>query len=189
MKSKTLTSKILLLLTIIILSLSNTTLAQTRKKTKEQKQETPNEKFYRQGGKETKAEVISQGYELTTSNIAEKRSLSVYDAGGHFNCREYAKDVNCDFSKIRDFIWQHWQNKQRGYIRVTFDSVDAVSSSHIFIEPDKSGTWHIAWHNHVLTDIPEIIFLEQAKPEKTETDGGKFILVFKNNEGDEIQRL
>ena len=182
----------------VILCASNTTLAQTQKKPKEQKQETPNEKFYRLGGKETKAEVISQGYELTTSNIAEKRNLSLYEAGGHFNCRDWigrenSKDVNCDFSKIRDFIWQHWQNKQRGYIRITFDSVDAVSSSHIFVEPKKDGTWHIAWrivrHNNIITDIPDIVALEQAKPKKSDEEGGTFVLVFKNVEGDEIQRL
>ena len=43
------------------------------------------------------------------------------------------------------FIWEHWQKKRRGYIRVTVDSVDTMSTSHIFVEPNDRGPWHVAW--------------------------------------------
>ena len=88
-----------------------------------------------------------KGIGLTTKNIAQKRDTSQYIWGGHIDCRGWAiKDelsFECDKTKVGDFIWQNWTNKKRGYITISGDSVDALSTMHIFIEPNKSGEWTI----------------------------------------------
>jgi hypothetical protein len=89
------------------------------------------------------------GRELTNADLVQRRDLKLYNDGGHFDCRDLAlSDTvprNCDLPKARDFIWKHWQQKRRGYIRVTFDSVDTMSTSHIFVEPDDHGVWVVVW--------------------------------------------
>jgi hypothetical protein len=98
---------------------------------------------------ETQSKLLMHGRELMTADIAQARDMSLYDDGGHFDCRQHSfsdtSPRNCDLPKTRDFIWQHWQQKRRGYIRVTVDSVDTMSTSHIFIEPHDHGRWHVAW--------------------------------------------
>ena len=170
------------------------------------REETPSERFYRKGGKETKTEVVMDHGALTSADIAQRRDLSIYDDGGHINCRlgmvcysgEAAKDFGreqCQLPKLRDFVWGHWQTRKRGYIRVSFDSVDAVSTSHLFIEPDSDGKWHVAWriarHNHEITDIPNIRSIRQRPATRTDIEcrckPGDTVLSFIDWEGDEIQ--
>jgi hypothetical protein len=145
--------------------------------------------------KNTKAEVIWKDKgELTTKDITQKRDSTQYDDGGYFDCRGWiakneARGV-CDEKKIRDFIWWHWNDKKRGYVRVTYDSVDAKSTSHIFIEPDEKGEWSVAWRivrfhafpqlNNQITDIAKIVRVERIedKPKK-----GEWALIFKNKIG------
>jgi hypothetical protein len=170
--------------------------------------ETPSERFYRKGGKETKAKVFVDHGALATSDIAQKRNLTIYDDGGHINCRlgmvlysgETANDFSrerCQLSKLRDFVWEHWQTKKRAYIRISFDSVDAVSTSHLFIEPDRDGQWHVAWriarHTNEITDIPEIRAIRQRPATREDIEcrchPGTILLSFIDWEGDEIQSL
>jgi hypothetical protein len=191
-------SKLIMRLVPVLLffMLASLGVVQAQKKL-EQRQETLNERFYRKGGKTTKAEVISKDSELTTANIAQDRNLSLYDDGRHFNCYLIYEgdDPECSIPKIRDFIWQHWQNKRRGYIRFTFGSIDAVSTSHIFIEPNVQGVWHIAWrivrHSGEITDMPDIRSLKQRRSTKNDFthDQAPKILSFIDWEGDEIQTL
>jgi hypothetical protein len=98
---------------------------------------------------ETQTALVMNGRELTAPDIAQGRDLKIYDDGDHFDCRQLAlSDTaprNCDLSKARDFIWEHWQKKRRGYVRVTVDSVDTMGTSHIFVEPGDHGLWHVAW--------------------------------------------
>ncbi len=149
--------------------------------------------------KETKVEVISgENNELTTKDLTQNRDLNQYDQGGHFDCRGLiAKNesrVQCNENKIRDFIWQHWTKKKRGYIRVTYNSVDATSTSHIFIEPNEKSEWQITWkiarlhampkYNSLLTDILGITSVERIKDEP---EKGKWALMFKNKSGSIVQ--
>jgi hypothetical protein len=199
MRSRITSIKALLLSVTIVLFASSSGISQSHKKGQRvQKEGTPAEQFYRKGGKESKAKIIYQDGELTASNIAQARDLTQYDGGGHFNCRKWtrpqgAAQSNCDLPKVRDFILQHWQDKRRGYIRITFDSVDAVSTAHIFIEPNPQGRWHVAWrwarHSGVVTDLPDIVTVERANLERTGVNDGSYILVFKDKDSDEAQRI
>jgi hypothetical protein len=157
--------------------------------------ETRREKFFALGGRETPAKIIAHGVELTTDDIAQGRDLSSYDQAGFFDCRSVAPPPrpHCELETIRKFIWEHWQAKRRGYIRVTWNSVDATSTSHVFIEPAaEGGSWHVTWRivrdRRFITELPDITSV--AWVPRTENDeAGEKILVFRHANHEEIQRL
>lgn len=81
--------------------------------------------------------------------IFQNRDLSAYDFGGEiascFNNVEIpAKDCRRSEKQVREFIYKHWQDKKRAYIILEFNC-DSCSEYCVFIEPDKSGYWHIVW--------------------------------------------
>ena len=142
--------------------------------------------------------VFQPNGELTAGGITENRDLAKYVDGGFFDCRGWIdaqKRQLCDEHKLRDFIWKQWHEKSRGYVRVTYDSVDAVSTSHIFIEPDKSGNWSVKWRiarwhalpggSNQITNIENIAAVEQSGNIKTY----RWFLVFKNEAGAIIERI
>src|SRR5690348_14991266 len=70
----------------------------------------------------------SGGY--STEEIAQKRNLSLYDDAGHIDCRRFTQAwlhgrekeearIASEMNSARSFIWEHWQSKKRGYIRIT----------------------------------------------------------------------
>jgi hypothetical protein len=181
------------------ISFGNFSVYPKSQKTKE-RYETPREKFYRQGGKTIKATVsVREDGELTVNTIAENRDLNLYDQAGHFDCRYYTLERFADNQKQqfiemalaqpREFIWEHWQQKRRGYIRITFDSVDAVSTSHIFIEPDANGVWKVTWrivrHMGEVDDKPPIFSVERSlQSTYPSKKGALYKLIFKYKDGD-----
>ena len=96
---------------------------------------------------------------------------------------------------MRDFIWQHWSEKRRGYIRVTYNSTDAVSTSHIFIEPGEKGEWHIArrivpWHSiqkmsNQLDDILGLVTVERVEGKNK----GDWYIVIKRSSGKIVYKI
>jgi hypothetical protein len=158
--------------------------------------ETEGQKFYGLGGKDTTAKVIRRGQELTTDDIAQGRDLSTYGDGGFFDCSDYWNKPSRDyreFSAIRKFIWRHWQQKERGYIRVTLNSRDAWSTSHIFIEPSSGGRWHVAWriarHNNAISDCPDITSVAWESRRRGDEFIGSKVLVFRHEDYTAIQRF
>jgi hypothetical protein len=164
------------------------------------KEESPWEKFERKGGRSVHAKIsIAADYELTAPQIAEGRNLQLYDQGGHLDCRNHVpgterkreeidKRIDRALEPARAFIWKHWHEKKRGYIRLTFDSVDALSTAHILIEPDDAGQWQIVWSwvrdSGMVDTLPVIRRLEQEARDK-----GKSTLIFKDADGEEWKRL
>ena len=188
----------------LLLCLPSNVIAQKTKRQTVRREETPNERFIRKGGREIKAEITSkQNGEITANIISDQRDLKLYDQAGHFDCRGWSNEALKDprnyhnhveslKSKAGEFIWEHWQTKKRGYLRITFNSVDATGTSHIFIEPDSQGVWQIVWRiarwhalgGHGVTDLPIIRRLEQTKG-----NDGKTVLKFKDADGEEWQSL
>jgi hypothetical protein len=141
---------------------------------------------------------------LTTPT--EGKPLTLYDNGGRFGCgitlkSEYS-DCQNSLVRARRFLWEHWQQKRRGYAVVRFGSTDAVSDSHIFIEPDENGAWRVAWRIERVVSInksgdidvvPDIRELEWAvateKSFNPYTKPGTSILIFKDRDGKEIEKL
>lgn len=161
--------------------------------------EPQNENFSNDGGRSVQVPTFkAKEGGLATETITGMRNMSLYEDGGHFDCRvvtlvalkkpnEERARIASAMKRARTFIWEHWQLKKRGYVRLTFNSVDATSTSHIFIEPDSSGVrkvmWRIVRHNNRLDDVPTIRALEQKIVD------GQAVLIFSSADGKELERL
>jgi hypothetical protein len=136
---------------------------------------------------------------FTTQAVAGTRNLSLYDDAGHFDCRRFTREaiykkpeeekarIASSMEDARAFIWEHWKSKKRGYIQITFNSVDATSTSHIFIEPYTSSVWQVTWrivrHNNHVDDLPPIRIIERKRV------GEETVLVFNAADGNEQETL
>ncbi len=98
---------------------------------------------------------------------------------------------------MRTFIWHRWQEKKRGYIRVSESGVDTGGTSHIFIEPDTHGIWHIArrwvgsrgpFRPDQILDEPLIFSVHRVRHEKFDKPGGSYALSFGGTDGSEVWR-
>ncbi|MFN0111701.1 MAG: hypothetical protein ACKVZH_22825 [Blastocatellia bacterium] len=136
--------------------------------------------------------------ELTIAGIEQGRDLQLYDQGGHCYCGSYAERPEeeikrkAEFSNARQFIWEHWRDKKRGYIRLTFSGIDAATTTHFFIEPEPGNKWVInrrAINGHALMPARlmdlEKIFQVHQKREKDQQQ----TLIFENSEGIKIDTL
>lgn len=126
---------------------------------------------------------------LTTDRVAGNRKLSLYDDGGSLDCRRFKRDeigkpqvtnarVSACERKARTFIWEHWLDKKRGYIRVTGNSVDATATKYFFIEPDHTGNWQV-----ILKIVREgcIDELPAFRTVQRRDDTTGFVLEFRSN--------
>ena len=84
----------------------------------------------------------------TTKDIAQNRDLTQYELGGLFWSRNRSsgvfgneKDKLEGEKKVRDFIWRHWADKKRGYIKFNHANTDTSKTTHYFIEPNEKGEW------------------------------------------------
>jgi hypothetical protein len=93
--------------------------------------------------------------EWTTKDITQSRDITQYEQGGHFWCslrpNGNEEDRFNGEKKVRDFIWQHWTKKKRGYIKISCGGVDTSSTTHYFIEPSENGVWNVA-RRHIFID-------------------------------------
>ncbi len=72
-----------------------------------------------------------------------QRDLSKYDKLGPLVSSKgpYVKDIE---DKVQHFVWQHWKQHRPGYIVFTVHTLEGEpTTSHLFIEPARDGTWHI----------------------------------------------
>jgi hypothetical protein len=143
--------------------------------------------------------VVFQGKdnEWTTVNITQNRDMSQYEEGGHFWCRNrpYGNfgDIKRGEKKVRDFIWQHWTEKKRGYIKFTCGYTDTSRTIHYFIEPNEKGEWNIARRDifqnlenekTMMNDV--LISIERIETENNNSD---WTLISRNKTGEIIERL
>jgi hypothetical protein len=82
------------------------------------------------------------------SEFLEGRNLAEYDAGGSFWCHLRSNEGTGNEGDpmrgertVRDFIWQHWTEKRKGYIIFNCGGIDTSYTSHSFIEPNANGDW------------------------------------------------
>jgi hypothetical protein len=146
----------------------------------------------------THVKVLSKSNgELTADSMTQGRDMSKYEDGGYFDCRIFVtvEKRSCDEPKLRDFIWRKWVEKSLGYVRVAYNSRDAESTSHIFIEQDKKGQWLVAWRiarlhsitslSNEITNVERIVSVEQGG----ENANSEPSLIFKNRSGRVIERI
>src|SRR5437868_2543359 len=84
---------------------------------------------------------MAQIIEAEMKSQAAKRKLEDYEKLGPL-CHElirYGPEQDIE-RQVKDFIWQHWKEKRRGLVIVTFHSIEGEpSTSFMFIEPDDKG--------------------------------------------------
>ena len=75
-----------------------------------------------------------------------KRDLSGYIDGGTFDFSWSALPVADErmMPLLRQFVWQHWHNKQRAHVVATFYSIEGDPMTYnLFIEPETNGHWRV----------------------------------------------
>jgi hypothetical protein len=120
--------------------------------------ELPNARFARKGGRSTRyVRVWRDGTALTVDNVAQGRDLRQYD---RLELADPEPRVVADrrgdwiIAKARTFLWEHWRDHKRAYLLLTLSSVDATSTSHVFLEKDEIGRWRVYWR--IVRDHSEI---------------------------------
>ena len=134
--------------------------------------------------------------ELITPTITSGIDITKYEQLGHFDCRQWAaadsvkrsafyeKRKEAKLERVRALIWSRWQQRKPSYLRVTYDSIDAVTTHHIFIDLDQSGKRQLilrslcTYGDSSISDYPPIHHLEYKGTEKKPS-----VLVFKNDVG------
>ena len=137
------------------------------------------------------------------------RDLLAYEFGGHLGCKtpliRESRRCQSSLRKARDFIWNHWREKKRGYVVVTMTSPDSAKDVHMFIEHDIAGAWRVVWRSGTLycascpgPHTPGAIYqsaemrsLEQKRATETDINWpvGTRYLVFLDTYGNEVERL
>jgi hypothetical protein len=134
--------------------------------------ELPNARFARKGGRTTRnVKVWRQGSALMIDDVAQGRVLTHYE---RLELADPEPRVVSDqrrnpfLAQARTFLWRHWQDRKRAYLLLTLISVDATSTSHVFVEPDEVGRWRVYWrgvrHNSEVDDSPTDYSMEWVIP-------------------------
>ena len=139
-------------------------------------------------------------HEPSNQEIAGKRDLKLYADGGNFATTTLGQGDIQNVTALRDFIWSHWKEKKRGYVRLVISGADNTVTIHIFIEPGRTGASHVRWRGlnrwtegtvvrRVLGHWSDAVVLERTKPTERDRRGGDYVLVFKAKDGKEVWRL
>jgi hypothetical protein len=134
--------------------------------------ELPNARFTRRGGRYTRdVKVWRQRDALTVEDVGQGRDLRTYDT---LEVAAPEPRVAVDprreqfLAPARDFLWKHWRERTRAYLILTASSVDATSTSHVFIEKDEFGRWRLYWrivrHHGEVDDLPTIYVVRRVTP-------------------------
>lgn len=139
--------------------------------------------------KETKSKVFSPDNTLIPKSIIQSRRIDDYSDGGAFRCGIFGNSNECDYRKIRQFIWKCWTEKTLGYTTINFTTVDAFSTEHIFIERNRANQWQIVrrmQRSHALLkinkieDLPVAVSIERTEDKKQKDE---WTLTLKNKFG------
>jgi hypothetical protein len=93
--------------------------------------------------------IMSAQGALTAGGARKSRPVQA-DNGGEFICGYYQAMVArqskstdpCDQKKLRDFVWHHWSNRRRGFVKTTYAGIDAGVTYLLKIKPVK-GHWQL----------------------------------------------
>lgn len=115
-----------------------------------------NIRFRRKGGRTTKSKVLFADGEITIANVEQGRDLKEYNTLKLNPKTRTVAGLKDDpiLAQARTFLFEHWRDHKKAYLSLTLSSVDATSTSHIFIEQDETGRWRIAWR--IIRDVGEI---------------------------------
>lgn len=111
--------------------------------------------------------LLSLSVLASTVSHAHARDLAQYDKGGVFDFPHPSSDAerkqyDRDNARLREFVWTHWAQRRRAYVRVIHYGVEGQSfvGDH-YIEPDSQGRWSMSWDSQASMRIYGI---EQIQP-------------------------
>ena len=125
--------------------------------------ELPRDRFKRSGGRTIDAKVQYLDGVLTIPDVEQGRDLSQYETLVLRNPKPMSiAEMNTDpvLGRARTFLWQHWRDHKPAYLIFTGSSVDATSTSHVFVEQDDARRWRVSWRIvrgfrlHRVDDLP-----------------------------------
>jgi hypothetical protein len=134
--------------------------------------ELPSARFARNGGRTTRpVKVWHQGAALMVHGVAQGRDLRRYEklelADPEPRTAEQRR-LDPILAKARRFLWEHWRDRRPAYLILTLSSVDATSTSHVFIEEDEVGRWRVYWRavrdHGELDDAPTAYAVQWVTP-------------------------
>jgi len=139
-------------------------------------------------------------HDPSNQEIAGKRNLKLYADGGNFGATAVDQGATQNITGLRDFIWSHWKEKKRGYVRLMISGTDNMVTLHIFIEPGRHGTSYVRWRGvnrwtegsitrSIMGHWSDAVALERAQPTERDRPGGNYVLVFKAKDRKEVWRL
>lgn len=73
------------------------------------------------------------------------KDTSRYEKLGPCEVPADGKNFDAVSAEVRGFIWEHWTRHRQGHVIVVSRSKEGErSTSHMFIEPDERGDWHLS---------------------------------------------
>lgn len=146
--------------------------------------------------KTTDVQIIEQDTgEMSIEGIFQDRDITVYRQGGYFDCRN-SGSRDCGGQRIRDFVWECWTKRQRGYIRSGWSGIDVGGTTHIFIEPNEIAGWTVTLRVVKIQASmgPAYLMTETIGPitvnrSHRKTKNERFSLVLKNRDNETIRTL
>ncbi|CAN5258006.1 hypothetical protein BH20ACI1_BH20ACI1_17490 [soil metagenome] len=123
--------------------------------------------------------------EINDDDIFQGRDISLYEKTDTSKCGNY----KCIERKMRNFIWEHWKNKKRGYIKHKRQGIDVSFTEHIFIEPDSQEHWRVIWRTeiHQISDTVNKSIKDYIGINSIERVKGNEELIFKNSVGETVR--
>ena len=103
---------------------------------------------------------------------ARQRDLARYDDGGtfDFNWGRGPEAHETMRPQLREFLWQHWNQKRLGRVIVTFYTLEGDPTTyHFYIEPDANGRWHVV--SEYVSECCWLYALEKKKRKRERKSG------------------
>lgn len=99
--------------------------------------------------------------------------------------------------KVRDFVWQHWTEKKRGYIKISCGHIDTSGTIHYFVEPNEKGEWSVAIRSLYKHDLPkynkqpikDITAVSVERIENKADGNSNWTLIFKTIDGEIVEKF
>src|SRR5262245_18736229 len=116
----------------------------------------------------------------TATGVEDGRNLAHYAQTTPFDCGYCPTFHNLDNPKpeqvkaaAREFLWNHWRLKSRAYAKLTYHTVDAGATTHVFIEPDAQGRWRavvrMIRNSGEVIDRGSAVDISWSQPAKTDS--------------------
>lgn len=118
--------------------------------------------------------------------IFQNREMSLYDKKEVSACTS----DEC-IKEMRDFIWDHWNDKKPGYLKRHLPGEKLSATEYIFIEPNQNGEWVVIWKNFFDHSIPEYSsFVERIGTVSLhKSNNGEQILIYKSESGNILRQF